>query len=98
MSSNPTPADVQVTLPRTTVPEGLDPVGQARAELKAALFAIEDKVNVPRRVAGATERGVKKARIFSRRHPGTTAAAVLGAAALVGTAVWGIVSLYTSPR
>ena len=39
-------------LPRTAVPLGItDPVESARAELKAALLAIEEKANVPRRVA-----------------------------------------------
>src|ERR671911_332476 len=45
-----TPAPVAV--PHTAVPLGLnDPVEKARAELKAALAAIEVKANVPRRVS-----------------------------------------------
>ena len=48
---------VPVPVPRTAVPLGIDdPVERARAELKAALAAIEVKANVPRRVAQATER------------------------------------------
>jgi len=44
-------------LPRTVVPGGiLDPVASARAELKAALAAIEVKGNIPRRVEKASTR------------------------------------------
>ncbi len=83
-------------IPRTAVALGItDPVESARAELKAALAAIEEKANVPRRVAKATDRRVADARLFARRHPSQAAAAALGAAALVGLAVWGIVRAYT---
>lgn len=83
-------------LPRTAVALGItDPVESARAELKAALAAIEEKANLPKRVTRATDRGVTKAREFTRRHPGSGAAAAVGAAALVGLAVWGLVRLYT---
>lgn len=96
MSSNPHPGDLQVRLPRTAVPSGLeDPVTQARAELKAALFAIEDKVNVPRRVAHGTDRAVKRARLFAQRNPTGAAVAVVAVAAVVGTAVWAAVRAYT---
>ena len=45
-------------LPRTAVPLGItDPVEKARAELKAALAAIEEKSNVPKRLAIASEHG-----------------------------------------
>lgn len=84
------------TLPRTAVPLGIaDPVEKARAELRAALAAIEEKSNVPKRVAKATDRGVAKARAFSRRNPTGAALAVVGAAVAVGAAVWGVVRLYT---
>ncbi|ALJ21732.1 hypothetical protein [Microbacterium sp. No. 7] len=89
MSSDP-------TLPRTAVPLGItDPVEKARAELKAALAAIEEKSNVPKRVAKATDRGVADARRFARRNPTGAALAVAGAAVAVGAAVWGLVRLYT---
>jgi len=84
------------SIPRTAVALGItDPVESARAELKAALAAIEEKANVPRRLANATERRVAAARLFARRNPPQATAAVLGAAALVGLAVWGIVRAYT---
>lgn len=83
-------------VPRTAVALGItDPVESARAELKAALAAIEEKANVPKRVAKATDRTVATARSFARRNPTGATAAVVVAAALVGVAVWGIVRLYT---
>lgn len=83
-------------IPRTAVALGItDPVESARAELKAALAAIEVKANVPKRVAQATDRRVADARLFARRNPAQASLAVLGAAAAVGLAVWGIVRAYT---
>jgi hypothetical protein len=97
MSSNsPVPVSrTTVAVPRTAVPLGIaDPVEQARAELKAALAAIEQKANVPRRVMQATDRSIAKARAFSRRNPGAATAAVVAGAAAVGAIVWGAVRLY----
>lgn len=89
-------SDALVPVPRTAVPLGIaDPVEQARAELKAALAAIEEKANVPRRVARSVDSGIGKARALQRRSPVLAAAAVVAGAALVGTAVWGFVRLYT---
>jgi len=83
-------------VPRTAVPLGItDPVEQARAELKAALAAIEVKANVPKRLAVVTEEKVAKARAFSRRNPGVAAAAVVAGAAAVGLLVWAAVRAYT---
>lgn len=85
-----------VAVPRTAVPLGIDdPVEHARAELKAALAAIEEKANVPRRVGRAIDEGVAKAREFKRRNPAAAAIAVVAGAAAVGAAVWGFVRLYT---
>lgn len=90
LSKNP------VALPRTAVPLGItDPVEQARTELKAALAAIEEKANVPRRVGRAVDEGIEQARAFSRRSPALAAAAVIVGAVAVGAAVWGFVRLYT---
>lgn len=89
MSSN-------LPVPRTAVALGItDPVEKARAELKAALNAIEEKANVPKRVARATDRNVTKARAFTKRNPVAGVAAVVGVAATVGLVVWGIVRTYT---
>jgi hypothetical protein len=63
-------------------------VASARAELKAALAAIEIKGNVPRRVEAASQRGILKARVFARRNPLGAAVAVAGVAAVVGGLVW----------
>lgn len=95
-SDSPVPVSrAAVAVPRTAVPIGItDPVEQARAELKAALAAIEEKANVPKRVALATDRGVVKARAFSRKNPGAATAAVVAGAAAVGLIVWAAVRLY----
>lgn len=82
---------------KTVVGQYDDPVAQARAELKAALAAIEVKANIPRRVGRSVDRAVHSARRFSRDNPLATVAAVAVVAATVGVAVWGFVSLYTRP-
>jgi hypothetical protein len=98
MSSNsPVPVSrTPVPVPRTAVPIGIvDPVEQARTELKAALAAIEEKANVPRRVVRATDRTVVQARAFTRRNPTAATAAVIAGATAVGAIVWAAVRLYT---
>lgn len=85
-----------VPVPRTAVPLGItDPVEQARAELKAALAAIEIKANLSKRLAVATERKTAEARAFARRSPIVTAAVVVVGAAAVGALVWAAVRAYT---
>ena len=79
------------SLPRTAVPSGItDPVASARAELKAALAAIEIKGNVPRRIEKASVRGAARARAFADRNPLGAVAASIGAAAVAGALVWAI--------
>lgn len=76
-------------IPRTAVAVGItDPVLSARAELKAALAAIEVKGNIPRRVEKASIRGAAKARAFADRNPIGAVAGVVAAAAVIGGAVW----------
>lgn len=76
-------------LPRTAVPAGIaDPVASARAELKAALAAIEIKGNIPRRVEKASARAAVKVRHFADRNPVAAVAAIVGIASVVGSAVW----------
>lgn len=78
-------------LPRTAVPAGIvDPVASARAELKAALAAIEVKGNIPRRVEKASVRAAARARVFADRNPVGAVAVAVGVAAVVGGAVWAI--------
>lgn len=97
--SRTTPSRTPVSrtpVPRTAVPLGItDPVEKARAELKAALAAIEEKSNVPKRVARATDRAVVAARRLHRENPGAAIAAAVGVAAAAGLVVWGLVRLYT---
>lgn len=89
-------SDAVVPVPRTAVPLGIaDPVVQARTELKAALAAIEEKANVPRRVGRAVDDGVEQARAFQRRNPALAAVAVVVGAVAIGAAVWGFVRLYS---
>lgn len=79
------------SLPRTAVPAGItDPVESARAELKAALAAIEIKGNVPRRLEKASQRGIARARRFADRNPAGAVAAAVGVAAVAGGLVWAI--------
>lgn len=79
------------SMPRTAVPAGIvDPVASARAELKAALAAIEVKGNLPRRLEKASTRAAAKARVFTDRNPIGAIAAAVGVAAAVGGAVWAI--------
>ncbi|HCS61388.1 MAG TPA: hypothetical protein DIW46_08335 [Microbacterium sp.] len=81
----------ELNLPRTAVPVGItDPVASARAELKAALAAIEVKGNFPRRIEKASVRGAAKVRAYADRNPLGAMAAVAGAAAVAGGLVWAI--------
>jgi hypothetical protein len=76
-------------LARTAVPGGIvDPVESARAELKAALAAIEIKGNVPRRLDNASKRAAVRLRLLADRNPAAAVALGVAAAAVVGSAVW----------
>jgi ElaB/YqjD/DUF883 family membrane-anchored ribosome-binding protein len=78
-------------LPRTAVPAGItDPVQSARAELKAALAAIEVKGNVPRRVEKASRKAAAKGRAYADRNPLGAIAAAIGLAAVAGALVWAV--------
>ncbi|MFG6444908.1 hypothetical protein ACFXP7_06210 [Microbacterium sp. P06] len=87
--------DRPVPVPRTAVALGLtDPVESARAELKAALAAIEIKANLPRRVEHGVTRVTTQARDFRRKNPIGAAAAVAGVAVTIGGLVWLAVRSY----
>lgn len=89
-------SDAPVPMPRTAVPLGItDPVEKARAELKAALAAIEVKGNLPRRLAVRIDDSVDKAQKFSKRNPVLAAAAVVVAAAAIGAGVWAFARSYS---
>lgn len=88
-TSLPSAALTTTAVPRTVVPAGIvDPVESARAELRAALAAIEVRGNFPRRIEKATARGVVRARALAHRNPAGAAAAVAATAAAVGGLVW----------
>jgi hypothetical protein len=88
-------SDRSAAVPRTAVPLGInDPVEAARAELKAALSAIEEKVNVPKQAQKATV----KAQLFARREPLKAALVAVGVAVAVGGIVWSVVRSVTGPR
>ncbi|MGW9628991.1 hypothetical protein [Microbacterium sp. NPDC055521] len=88
-TSLPNAALTATEVPRTVVPAGItDPVASARAELRAALAAIEVRGNFPRRIEKATARSVVRARAFAHRNPAGAGAAVVAAAAAVGGLVW----------
>ncbi|MBP2436690.1 hypothetical protein [Microbacterium amylolyticum] len=75
----------------TVVPSGIsDPVQLARAELKAALAAIEQKSNFPRRAEEAANRAVENAKALAARRPAVALVGIIALAASAGTAVWGI--------
>ncbi|QLD11554.1 hypothetical protein [Microbacterium oleivorans] len=81
-------------LPNTAVPLGIsDPVEKARAELKAALAAIEHKANLPKRAIVATDRATREAQAYARDNPAGAAAAAVAVAVTVGAVVWGIARL-----
>jgi hypothetical protein len=87
---------VPVPVPRTGVALGIaDPVESARAELKAALAAIEVKANFPRRIEHGYTRAVAAARDFRRKNPVGAAGAIAGVAATIGGLVWLSVRAYT---
>ena len=66
-------------------------VEKARADLTAALDAIEDKLNVPKQTRFAVERAGRRVRKLRDENPVALAAVAVGAAALIGGAVWLIV-------
>jgi hypothetical protein len=83
-------------VPRTAVPFGItDPVERARAELKAALAAIDEKANLPKRIGRATDRAVTRARAYNRRNPEKTVAIVVAGALAIGGLAWAAVRAYT---
>ena len=64
---------------------------KARAELVATLNAIEDKLNLPKQARLAVERLGRRVQDLRTENPTALAAAAVGAAALIGGAVWLIV-------
>ena len=63
---------------------------QARAELVSTLNAIEDKLNVPRKVSRALSQGKVEAARLQRQNPAAFFSGIAAVAAVAGTAVWAI--------
>lgn len=88
-------SEAPVPVPRTGVPLGIDdPVERARAELKAALAAIEQKANFPRRIGQRIDAAIDAAQAFTTRNPGAAIAAAVVVAGAVGAGVWAAVRAY----
>lgn len=63
---------------------------EARAELVATLNAIEDKINVPRKVNRIVAQGKKSVARIQRDSPAVIYAGIATVAAVAGLAAWAI--------
>ena len=63
----------------------------ARDQLAGTLNALEEKLNVPKRVARATDRAKRRARRFADEQPGAAMAAAASLVVAVGMGVWLVV-------
>ncbi|MET0933607.1 MAG: DUF3618 domain-containing protein [Mycetocola sp.] len=63
---------------------------QARAELASTLNAIEDKLNVPRKVSRAIARGKVQAAKLQRESPAAFIGGIAAVAAVAGTVAWAV--------
>ena len=63
----------------------------ARAELVSTLNAIEDKLNVPRKVSRALSRGRVEAAKLQRENPAAYIGGIAAVAVVAGTAAWALV-------
>ncbi|UCR88179.1 hypothetical protein [Mycetocola spongiae] len=64
---------------------------QARQDLVATLNAIEDKLNVPKRVSHAADRGKIRARRLRAKNPAGFYAGAVAVAGAAGLVAWGLV-------
>ncbi|KQX05790.1 hypothetical protein ASC59_13605 [Leifsonia sp. Root1293] len=78
-----------------TRPELRVEVQRARTELAATLNAIEDRLNVSRRMRERTDRWGSELRRLRDENPVALAGVAVGVAVVIGGAVWGIVTLVT---
>ncbi|KZX21904.1 DUF3618 domain-containing protein [Rathayibacter tanaceti] len=92
---------VSSSTPRFVDPAELQPgqlkadIERARSELAATLDAIEDRINVPRKVRAAQRALQRKLQVVRRRNPSALIAGAVGAAAAVGLVAWGIAKQIT---
>jgi hypothetical protein len=70
-------------------------VVRARVELADTLNAIEDKLNVPRKLQRRTDRWSHELRRMRGENPLALAGIAVGAVAVIGGLVWGIVMVVT---
>lgn len=63
---------------------------RARAELVSTLNAIEDKLNVPRKVSRALARGKVAAAKLQHESPAAFLGGIAAVAVVAGTAAWAI--------
>ncbi|BDZ54605.1 DUF3618 domain-containing protein [Agromyces marinus] len=63
----------------------------ARDQLAGTLSALEEKLNVPKRVARASGRAKRRIRRFADEQPGAAIAVAVGVIAAVGVGVWLVV-------
>ncbi|MFE5670241.1 hypothetical protein ACFQ58_01400 [Agromyces sp. NPDC056523] len=68
-----------------------DNARSARAQLVGTLNALEDRLNVPKRVARATGRAKVRIRRFADEQPGAAIAVAAGVVVAVGVGVWLVV-------
>ena len=71
--------------------EAHDNARAARDQLASTLNSLEEKLNVPKRVARASARAKIRARQFADEQPGAAIAVVIGVATAVGVGVWLVV-------
>ena len=64
---------------------------EARAELVSTLNAIEDKLNVPRKVNRIVAQGKMQVATLQRENPAAIYAGIAAVASVAGLAVWAIV-------
>ena len=69
---------------------------RARAELVTTLNAIEDKLNVPRKVSRAISRGRVEAAKLQRESPAAFIGGIAAVAVVAGTAAWALVRVITT--
>ena len=63
--------------------------------MKAALAAIEEKANVPKRMGIAVDTDVNKGQKLAKERPAAALALAIAGAVAIGCAVWGAVRVYT---
>lgn len=70
-------------------------VVRARLDLADTLNAIEDKLNVPRKLQRRTDRWNQQLRRMRAENPLALAGVAVGAVVVIGGLVWGIVAVVT---